>query len=91
MDLFDTFTRHSSVRDFQPRPLSKELKQKLVTVAQSGSSSNFVQAYSIIEVSDPEKLAAIEEIAGAPNYITRTGVFYLFVADLHKHQQLLTK
>ena len=54
MDLFDTFTRHSSVRDFQPRPLSKELKQKLVTVAQSGSSSNFVQAYSIIEVSDPE-------------------------------------
>ncbi|MER1926022.1 MAG: NADPH-dependent oxidoreductase, partial [Enterococcus casseliflavus] len=50
MDLFDTFTRHSSVRDFQPRPLSKELKQKLVTVAQSGSSSNFVQAYSIIEV-----------------------------------------
>ena len=53
MDLFDTFTRHSSVRDFQPRPLSKELKQK-VTVAQSGSSSNFVQAYSIIEVSDPE-------------------------------------
>ncbi len=73
MDLFDTFTHHSSVRDFQPRPLSKELKQKLVTVAQSGSSSNFVQAYSIIEVSDPEKLAAIEKIAGAPNYITRTG------------------
>ena len=91
MDLFDTFTRHSSVRDFQPRPLSKELKQKLVTVAQSGSSSNFVQAYSIIEVSDPEKLAAIEKIAGAPKYITRTGVFYLFVADLHKHQQLLTQ
>ena len=65
------------------------MKQQLVKVAQSGSSSNFVQAYSIIEIKDPKRLAEIEKIAGAPHYITQTGVFYLFVADLYKHHQLL--
>ncbi len=34
-------------------------------------------------------MAEIEKIAGAPHYITQTGVFYLFVADLYKHHQLL--
>lgn len=89
MDRFNQFINHTSVRDFKPEPLSDKLKAQLVQVAQSGASSNFVQAYSIIEIKDPQKLATIEKIAGAPNYITRTGVFYLFVADLYKHQQLL--
>ena len=71
------------------KSLSAEMKQQLVKVAQSGSSSNFVQAYSIIEIKDPKRLAEIEKIAGAPHYITQTGVFYLFVADLYKHHQLL--
>ena len=48
------------------KSLSAEMKQQLVKVAQSGSSSNFVQAYSIIEIKDPKRLAEIEKIAGAP-------------------------
>ena len=89
METIDFFTSHTSVRDFQKKSLSAEMKQQLVKVAQSGSSSNFVQAYSIIEIKDPKRLAEIEKIAGAPHYITQTGVFYLFVADLYKHHQLL--
>jgi FMN reductase (NADPH) len=89
METIDFFTNHTSVRDFKKQPLSAELKQQLVTVAQSGSSSNFVQAYSIIEIKDPKKLAEIEKLANAPHYITQTGVFYLFVADLYKHHQFL--
>ncbi len=89
MDVFNQFINHTSVRNFTGEPLSDNLKAQLIQVAQSGASSNFVQAYSIIEIKDPQKLATIEEIAGAPNYITKTGVFYLFVADLYKHQQLL--
>ena len=43
------------------KSLSAEMKQQLVKVAQSGSSSNFVQAYSIIEIKDPKRLAEIEK------------------------------
>lgn len=45
METIDFFTSHTSVRDFQKKSLSAEMKQQLVKVAQSGSSSNFVQAY----------------------------------------------
>ena len=37
------------------KSLSAEMKQQLVKVAQSGSSSNFVQAYSIIEIKRSQK------------------------------------
>lgn len=89
MDIFESFIQHTSVRSFTQKEIPQTLKERLITVAQSGSSSNFVQAYSILEIRDAKKLAEIEKIANAPGYITNAGVFYIFVADLFKHQQLL--
>ncbi|MGX7132014.1 NADPH-dependent oxidoreductase [Enterococcus songbeiensis] len=89
MDLYTSFMEHTSVRSFQEKKVPDSLKEKLIAAAQSGSSSNFVQAYSIIEVRDPQKLATIESIANCPGYVTGAGVFYVFVADLNRHAQLL--
>ncbi|GCF92962.1 NADPH-dependent oxidoreductase [Enterococcus florum] len=89
MDLLQQLITHSSVRSFTAEKLSPTLRQNLLKAAQSGSSSNFVQAYSIIEVSDPQKLEAIERLANGIGYIKEAGAFYIFVADLNKHAQIL--
>jgi len=88
MDFLDQFTNHRSVRSFETKEVPEALKRQLLQAAQSGSSSNFVQAYSIIEIRDQEKRREIEKIANGMGHIEKTGVFYLFVADLNRNYQI---
>ena len=88
-EFIQKMTEHVSVRDFKDTPLSPEIKETLVTAARSASSSNFVQAFSIIEITDValrEKLATITNSAA---YVQKTGTFYVFVADLYRQSKLL--
>ncbi|MGX7030332.1 NADPH-dependent oxidoreductase [Vagococcus zengguangii] len=80
---------HVSVREFETTPLSEEMKQALIEAAQSGSSSNFVQAFSIIEITDPQKREALANITNSAEYVKNTGTFYVFVADLYRHATIL--
>lgn len=90
MDLFETMIHHSSVRSFTQQELSAELKERLILAAQSASSSNFLQAFSLIEITDQKKRKAIEKIANFPVDNGNNGQFYIFVADLNKHANVLT-
>ena len=83
--------QHASVRDFKDERLSNETKSLLVKAAQSGASTNFIQAYSIIEVADDALRGQIAAITGSDAYVNQTGVFYVFVADLYRHAQILRK
>lgn len=80
---------HVSVRAFEPKTLSPEIKQTLVSAAQSGSTSNFVQAYSILEITDPKLREQLADITNSAPYVKQTGTFYVFVADLYRHAELL--
>lgn len=80
---------HVSVRDFEDRALTPEIKQQLLDAAQSGSTSNFVQAYSILEITDPALRKQLAEITFSASYVEKTGTFYVFVADLYRHAELL--
>lgn len=91
MDLLDQLMNHTSVRNFTKEKLSPAMKQQLFLSAQSGSSSNFVQAYSIIEVVDPQKLEIIENLSNCFGYVKDAGAFFVFVADLNKHAQILAR
>jgi len=88
MNNLEQFMSHTSVRSFKEEALSEELKGQLVQAAQSGSSSNFVQAYSIIEVKDAQKRQEIGQLSNGESYITKSGVFYVFVADLYRNYQI---
>lgn len=89
--LIEQMQHHVSVRDFEPTPLSTTVKQQLIAAAQSGSSSNFVQAFSIIEVTDPVIRDEIATISQSAAYVKQTGTFYVFVADLYRQATLLEK
>lgn len=55
MELFETMLQHTSVRSFTQQKLTDELREQLILSAQSASSSNFLQAFSIIEITEAKK------------------------------------
>lgn len=89
MELFETMLQHTSVRAFTSQTLTQELKRKLILAAQSSSSSNFLQAFSVVEITDRKKRETIEKLANFPVANGNNGELYIFVADLNKHAQVL--
>ncbi|WP_026583263.1 oxygen-insensitive NADPH nitroreductase [Bacillus sp. J33] len=77
---------HRSVRHFEEKPLSREQIKTIVLSAQAASTSSFVQAYSIIGVTDKEKKGKLAAFAGNQSYVAENGHFLVFCADLHRHE-----
>ncbi|KRO00714.1 hypothetical protein IV57_GL000030 [Companilactobacillus kimchiensis] len=82
---------HRSIRNFENQSLTDQTKQSLLTAARAGSSSNFVQATSIIEIQDNQIRTEIADISQSATYVNQSGAFYIFVADLYRQSQLLNE
>ena len=82
----ETLLSHKSVRKFKEEKLTKEQIETLVKSAQSASTSSMIQAYSIIGVTDPDKKAELAAIAGNQSYVVENGHFFVFCADLYRHE-----
>ncbi|WP_227395866.1 oxygen-insensitive NADPH nitroreductase [Jeotgalibacillus aurantiacus] len=76
---------HRSVRKFKDEALTAEQIEVIVKAAQSASTSSFIQAYSIIGVTDQEKREKLAALAGGQSYVAETGHFFVFCADLYRH------
>ncbi|MCD7034751.1 oxygen-insensitive NADPH nitroreductase [Metabacillus sp. GX 13764] len=87
-ETIERMLQHRSIRKFEDRPLSDEEITTIVRSAQAASSSSFVQAYSIIGVKDPVKKQKLSELAGNQQYVAENGHFFVFCADLHRHELL---
>ncbi|KAB2335792.1 MULTISPECIES: oxygen-insensitive NADPH nitroreductase [Bacillaceae] len=77
---------HRSVRLFEDRALSAEQIEAIVTSAQSAATSSFIQAYSIIGVTDQQKKDKLAELTGGQEYVAKNGHFFVFCADLFRHE-----
>ncbi|MED4015833.1 oxygen-insensitive NADPH nitroreductase [Sutcliffiella cohnii] len=84
----ETLLNHRSIRKFTDQLLTKEQIHTIVKCAQSASTSSFIQAYSIIGVSDVEKKAKLATFAGNQTYVEGNGHFFVFCADLHRHETI---
>ncbi|TCI65798.1 oxygen-insensitive NADPH nitroreductase [Exiguobacterium sp. SH0S2] len=84
--IIETLLNHRSVRSFTDETLTDEQIRLIVESAQRASTSSFIQAYSIIGVTDPEKKARLAEIAGNQQYVVDNGHFFVFCADLYRHE-----
>ncbi len=85
-DVLTTILNHRSIRKFEDRPLSKEQIKQIVECAQAASTSSFIQAYSIIGVKNSEKKQKLAELSGNQSYVAENGHFFVFCADLHRHE-----
>lgn len=75
---------HRTIRQFTDEPISQEIIDTLVSVAQATSTSNYMQSYSIISITDKVKKKAIASI-GAQPYIENVGHLFIFVIDQHRN------
>lgn len=69
----DAILGHYSVRKFEDKDLTEEALTLLIKSAQAASTSSFVQAYSIIGITDKDIREQISAIAGNQPYTVQTG------------------
>lgn len=84
-EVIETILEHRSIRKFEDRPLTKEQVETIVRCAQAASTSSYVQAYTIIGVTDKELKKKLAELSGDQPYVADNGHFFVFCADLHRH------
>ncbi|MBA4535570.1 oxygen-insensitive NADPH nitroreductase [Bacillus aquiflavi] len=84
--VIETILNHRSVRKFTNEQLTEEQIHTIVACAQAASTSSFVQAYSIIGVTDQEIKKQLVEISGGQAYVEENGHFFIFCADLYRHE-----
>lgn len=85
----ENLIKHVSVRDFKDETISENTKEELVKAAQSGSTSEFVQAFSIIEITDPDLRNQLSDITISSPHVKKADTFYIFVADLNRQATIL--
>lgn len=77
---------HSSVRSFLDKEIEPNILNDILSCAQSASTSSFMQAYSILIITDQQKRSILTKLSGDQEYINSCPVFLVFCADLHKFQ-----
>ena len=83
-----TQLNHRSIRAFKEQELTKEEVELLVDVARHTATSKFMQAYSIISITDPTLKAAFFCKFQNNHMIENNGHLFLFVVDYHRNVQL---
>lgn len=79
--VIDLLTAHASVRKYKDIVLPKEKVYELIHAGQHAASSHFVQAYSVIYVSEREKRQQLAELSKNKRQILSAGAVLLFCVD----------
>ena len=75
---------HSSIRNFTTEPVEDSLVAELVQAGQHASTSNHIQAYTIIRVRNHKQKEVLAQLCGDQEYVKSCPVFLVFCADLHR-------
>lgn len=82
--VMQTMLNHASVRQFTEQTVSQETLESLIRCGQAAASSSFIQAVSIIQVTQAEHRRQIAELAGGQTWVVVAPVFLVFCADLQR-------
>ncbi|RFU66015.1 oxygen-insensitive NADPH nitroreductase [Peribacillus glennii] len=80
----DLLKGHTSIRKYKQEDISMDMLKELLNSAQHAASSNFVQAYSVICVTDKEKKDLIGKLSKNEPQINSAPVLLLFCADMKR-------
>lgn len=69
METFDAISKRVSVREYQNKPISKELLEKLVDAARRAPTARAVEPWEFVVVTDREILKKLGEIASTGPFI----------------------
>ena len=80
----ETMRAHRSIRKFNGNAVNEDVLKTILSAAQCAATSNHVQAYTIIQVSNPDIRQTIAGICGDQAWIVQAPVFLVFCADLNR-------
>ena len=78
--------QHRSIRKFTSEPIPQAQLEAYIQAGQAAATSSFIQATTVIQVNQPSTRAAMAEWAGGQSYIESAPVFFVFCADMRRHQ-----
>ncbi|MEM7203828.1 MAG: NTP transferase domain-containing protein [Planctomycetota bacterium] len=78
---------HRSRRAYRPDALPEGLVARLVDAARYASTSSFMQAYSVVAVTDPQRRAECARLCADQRHLHEAPVFLAICADLHRLQR----
>ncbi|UTR15266.1 oxygen-insensitive NADPH nitroreductase [Salipaludibacillus sp. LMS25] len=84
-DTIKMMLNHRSIRKFKDDPLSQEDITTIIQAAQMASTSSFIQAYTIIGVTNKAVKSELAHLSGPQPYVEQNGHFFVFCADLYRH------
>lgn len=82
---------HKSIRQYQDKAIDPSLLIELIKSAQGAASSSFIQAYSLVQVTNPENRAKIAALAGGQKWVESAAEFLVICADLTRVEQCSLK
>lgn len=82
--VIELLKNHRSIRKFKQDPISSEIILAIIEAAGAAATSNFIQAYSVIRVTNKENRKQIAELAGFQTWVETSPVFLVFCADLNR-------
>ncbi len=80
---------HKSIRAYTDQPIATEQLDEILAAAQQAPSSSFLQAASIIRITDKALRAQIMQLSAEQAYIAGAAEFLLFCADFNRHKQIV--
>lgn len=86
----ETQLNHRSIRQFKDTPIEPETLDTLFKVANRTASSNGLQTFSIIRVTDRKKRAQIADIC-TQDYVKDLPEFLVFIVDAFRNAQIASE
>lgn len=82
--LNETIMKRRSYRNFDDRPVEKEVEDRLLTMTLRAPSGGNMQLWSMIRVQDPHKKALLARTCDGQDFIAKAPLVYIFLSDTHK-------
>lgn len=90
-EVLKQMSAHRSIRAYKQQAVSTKEIEQITTAARWASTSNHVQAYSIIVVQDDEKKKKLAELTGGQRWVEECPVFFVICCDFSRHKAASTE
>lgn len=89
--VIDLLMSHRSIRRFKDEPLGEGVVEKLIKAGQSASTSSYMQATTVIRVTDDALRNQFVVLTGNQPYVSSSAEFWVFCADFNRNYQRVSK
>ncbi|MEN0061992.1 MAG: NADPH-dependent oxidoreductase [Myxococcota bacterium] len=85
-EVIELLMQHRSIRAFKPEPVPDAHIETAVAAGQAASTSSAVQAYSLLQITDPTVRKRLVELTGGQTKVASSGAFFIVLGDSRRHR-----